>query len=116
MKRSFSFMTLGLAAACLITACKRTPPPPTEQDAMAVWNHMMNDTPPISDELVSLKKTNGQMSEVMGTSIYTLDFEDTQRSLIPLGSRPPGTVTKHSGKYQFRLTEKGWLGPDNRVY
>ncbi len=116
MKRSFSLMTLGLAAACLITACKRTPPPPTEQDAMAVWKHMMNDTPPISDELVSLKKTNGQMSEVMGTSIYTLDFEDTQRSLIPLGSRPPGTVTKHSGKYQFRLTEKGWLGPDNRVY
>ena len=116
MKCSFSLMTLGLAVACLITACKRTPPPPTEQDAMAVWNHMMNDTPPISDELVSLKKTNGQMSEVMGTSIYTLDFEDTQRSLIPLGSRPPGTVTKHSGKYQFRLTEKGWLGPDNRVY
>jgi hypothetical protein len=52
MKRSFSLMTLGLAVACLITACKRTPPPPTEQDAIAVWKHMMKDTPPISDELV----------------------------------------------------------------
>ena len=36
MKRFFSLMTLGLAVACLMTACKRTPSPPTEQDAIAV--------------------------------------------------------------------------------
>jgi hypothetical protein len=101
---------------CQITGCKGTPSPPTQQDATAVWKHLMNDRPPITDELISLKKTNGQMSEVMGTKIYTLYFEDTQRSVVPLGSRPPGTITNHSGTYQFRLTDKGWLGPDNRVY
>src|ERR1700682_6546723 len=51
---------LELAVVCLITACKRTPSPPTEQDAMSVWHntHARLRT----QDLVSLTKTNGQLS------------------------------------------------------
>jgi hypothetical protein len=67
MKRSFSLVTLGLAIASLIMACKRTPPPPTEQDAMAVWHntHARLHT----QDLVSLTKTNSQLSDVNGVPI-----------------------------------------------
>ncbi len=71
MKRLISllalFMAFGVAAGQL-TGCKRTPPPPTEQDAIAVWKNISRG--PHLQDLVTLKKTNGQMEKVNGTETY----------------------------------------------
>ena len=108
MKRSFSLMTLGLAVACLMTACKRTPSPPTEQDAIAVWKN--TQTKPYLEELISLTKTNGQMEEVNGVKVYTLYYEAKEKSLVQLGNRSPGTIQTYQSNYPFQWTEKGWMG------
>lgn len=114
MKRSFSLMTVGLVVLCLMTACKRTPSPPTEQDAIAVWKNTL--TKPYLEELISLRKTNGQMEEVNGVKVYTLYYEVKEKSVVQLGNRPAGTVQTYQGDYPFQWTEKGWMGPDHKIY
>jgi hypothetical protein len=114
MKRSFSLLTLGLAVASLMTACKRTPSPPTEQDAIAVWKN--THAKPHLEDLISLTKTNGQMEEVNGVRVYTLYYEAKEKSLMQLGNRPPGTIKTYQSNYPFQWTEKGWMGPDQKLY
>ena len=114
MKRYFSLMTLGLAVACLITACKRTPPPPTEQDAVAVWHNTHARLP--TQDLVSLSKTNGQLADVNGVPTYTFFYEAKVRDVVQLGNRAPGTIETYQSNYPFQLTEKGWMGPDQKLY
>lgn len=105
--------TFGFAAGQL-TGCKRTPPPPTEQDAIAVWKNT-HAKPHISD-LINLKKTNGQVQKINGVPTYTLYYEAEERTVVRLGNSPAGTINKYQGNYPFQWTEKGWLGPDNQVY
>lgn len=114
MKRSFSLITIGFAVACLISACKRTPPPPTEQDAMAVWHntHARLHT----QDLVSLTKTNGQLSEDNGVPMYTFFYEAKVKDLVQLGNRAPGTIETYQSNYPFQWTQKGWMGPDQKLY
>ena len=114
MKRSFSLMTVGLAVACLMTACKRMPSPPTEQDASAVWQN--THAKPHLEDLISLTKTNGQLEEVNGVKVYTLYFEAKEKSLVQLGNRPPGTIKSYQSNYPFQWTEKDWMGPDKKLY
>ncbi len=114
MKRSFSLLTLGLAVTCLMTACKRTPSPPTEQDAIAVWKN--THAKPHLDDLISLSKTNGQMEEVNGVKVYTLYYQAKEKSIVQLGNNPPGTVDTYQSNYPFQWTEKGWVGPDQKLY
>jgi hypothetical protein len=95
-----------------LSGCKRTPSPPTEQDAIAVWKHT-HANPHLSD-LVSLKKTNGALEESNGTKIYTLYYEATERYAVKLGNAEPGTTNTYKGNYPFQWTEKGWLGQTNR--
>jgi hypothetical protein len=97
-----------------LTACKRTPAPPTEQDAIAVWRFTNRNLR--TQELISLTKTNGQMEEVNGNKVYTFSFEAKVKDLVQLGNRAPGTVETYQSNYPFQWTEKGWLGPDNQVY
>ena len=97
-----------------LTACKRSPTPPTEQDAIGVWRNI-NRSPHYQD-LLSLKKTNGQLEKVNGVEEYTLFYQARIRSVVRLGNTPAGTEQTYSSNYPFRLTEKGWLGPDNQVY
>ena len=104
---------LGVVAGQL-SGCKRTPPPPAEQDAIAVWKNT-HAKPHISD-LLNLKKTNGQMQESNGVPVYTLYYQAEDKTVVPLGNSPAGTVNSHQGSYAFQWTEKGWLGPDNHVY
>jgi hypothetical protein len=106
-------MAFGLLA-WQMTACKRTPSPPTEQNAVAVW-HNIARTPHLRD-LVSLKKTNGQMSQVNGVDIYTLYYQATVKDVVQLGNRPPGTIETYQGDFSFQWTEKGWVGPDKQIY
>ncbi len=117
MKRLI-FSLLLLAAfglfAWQLTACKGSPSPPTEQDAIAVWRNI-NRSPHYQD-LLSLKKTNGQLEKVNGVLEYTLFYQARIRSVVRLGNTPAGTEQNYSSNYPFRLTEKGWLGPDNQVY
>jgi hypothetical protein len=114
MKRSFSLMTLGLAVACLITACKRTPSPPTEQDVMAVWRNTHSRLH--TQDLVSLTKTNGELSELNGAPMYTIFYEAKVKDLVQLGNRAPGTIETYQSNYPFQWTEKGWMGPDQKLY
>jgi hypothetical protein len=107
------FVAFGVAAWQL-TACKRTPSPPTEQDAVAVWNNIAR-TPHLRD-LVGLKKTNGQMEEVNAVPVYTLYYEATVKDIVQLGNRAPGTIETYKGDFPFQWTEKGWMGPDHHVY
>jgi hypothetical protein len=96
------------------TGCKGTPQPPTEQDAIAVWKDT-HANPHLSD-LISLKKTNGQMQESNGVPIYTLYYQAEDKTVARLGNSPAGTINRHQGSYAFQWTEKGWMGPDNQIY
>ena len=107
------FTALGVATWQL-TACKRSPSPPTEQDPVAVWRNI-NRSPHYQD-LLSLKKTNGQLEKANGVEVYTLFYQARIRSVVRLGNSPAETEQTYSSNYPFRLTEKGWLGPDNQVY
>jgi hypothetical protein len=97
-----------------LTACKRTPAPPTEQDAIAVWKNTHSKTH--MEDLISLSKTNGQLEEANGVKIYTIYFRVKEKSTVQLGNRPPGTETEYQGNYPFQWTEKGWMGPDKQIY
>ena len=107
------FAAFGLFAWQL-TACKKSPTPPTVDDAIAVWKNT-HVRPHISD-LLNLKKTNGQMQESNGVPIYTLYYQAEDKTVVTLGNSPAGTINRHRGSYAFQWTEKGWLGPDNHVY
>ena len=111
---SLVVLTVFSLAAGQLTGCKRTPPPPTEQDAIAVWKNI-NRTPHY-DDLLSLKQTNGQAERVNGVEIYTLYYQARIRSAMKLGNTPVGTEQTINSDYPFQWTEKGWLGPDNQVY
>ncbi len=117
MKRYISSLVLlaafGLATGQL-TGCKQTPPPPTEQDAIAVWNNTHRNLH--TEALLSLTKTNGQMQHVDGIGVYTLYYEAKVKDLVQLGNRAPGTVETYQSNYGFRRSKKGWIGPDNQVY
>lgn len=97
-----------------LTGCKRTPAPPTVQDAIAVWKNT-HASPHLTD-LVSLKKTNGQMQSSNSPLVYTLYYEAVEKSLVKIGNSPSGTVDRHQGSYPFQWTENGWMGPDHHVY
>jgi hypothetical protein len=97
-----------------VTGCKRTPSPPTEQDAVAVW-HNIARTPHLRD-LVSLKKTNGEVSQMNGVDVYTLYYQATVKDVVRLGNRPSGTIETYQGDFPFQWTEKGWMGPHHQVY
>jgi hypothetical protein len=117
MKRLIPSLVLLAAigfATGQLTGCKRTPPPPTEQDAIAVWKNISR-VPHLRD-LVSLKKTNGQMEKVDGSETYILYYQATVKDLVQLGNRVPGTIETYSGNFPFQWTEKGWMGPDDHVY
>jgi hypothetical protein len=117
MKRLISLLLLLAAfgfAASQLSGCKATPPPPTEQDAIAVWHYTHRNLH--TEELLSLTKTNGQMQQVSGSDVYTLYFEAKVKDLVQLGNRAPGTIETYQSNFAFRRTEKGWLGPDNQVY
>ena len=105
--------TIGLFA-WQITGCKRSPSPPTEQDAIAVWKD--THAKPHLTDLVSLKKTNGQMQKNNGALVYTLYYEAVEKSVVRLGNSPAGTIDKYQGNYPFQWTENGWMGPDHHVY
>jgi len=96
------------------TGCRGTPPPPTEQDAIAVWKDT-HANPHLSD-LISLKRTNGQMQESEGVRTYTLYYQAQEKTVVRLGNSPAGTINSYQGSYPFQWTEKGWLGPDHHVY
>jgi hypothetical protein len=114
MKRSFSLMILGFVVACLMTACKRSPTPPADQDATAVWHntHARLHT----QDLVSLTKTNGQLSNVNDVPTYTFFYEAKVKDVIQLGNSAPGTIETYKSNYPFHWTDKGWMGPDQQIY
>ena len=117
MKRlGFFLILIGTVEFSIVqlTGCKRTPPPPTEQDAIAVWHYTHRNLH--TEELLSLTKSNGQMQQVDGNDVYTLYFEAKVKDLVQLGNRAPGTIENYQSNFAFRWTEKGWLGPDNQVY
>jgi hypothetical protein len=110
-----SFVIAAVITTILsVSGCKHDPNPPTEENAIKVWNNV-HRTPKLVD-LVSLKKTNGQMTEVNGVKQYILYYTATQKMVIDDGLHKPGSESSYSGNYPFQWTEKGWLGPDNQVY
>jgi hypothetical protein len=117
MKRILPLIVLSTAfgMACWeVAGCKHTPSPPTEQDAIGVWKNISQKSH--LRDLVSLKKTNGQMEDVNGVHVYTLYYQATVKDLVQLGNRAPGTIESYSGNFPFQWTEKGWMGPDNQIY
>jgi hypothetical protein len=106
-----------VAVVLSIGGCKHQPNPPTEQDAIAVWKttHARSQAR-LPTELLSLKKTNGQMQEINGVKVYILSYEATQKNLKQLGNHAPGWVETYQSNYPFQWTEKGWQGPDGQVY
>ena len=97
-----------------LTACKRTPAPPTAQDAITVWKDIHKSLH--TQDLLTLTKTNGQMQRIDGNDVYTLYYEAKVKDIVQLGNRTPGTIETYQSNYAFHWTEKGWMGPDNQVY
>jgi hypothetical protein len=48
--------------------------------------------------------------------VYTLYYQAKEKSLVQLGNSPPGTVDTYQSNYPFQWTEKGWVGPDQKLY
>jgi hypothetical protein len=113
-----SLLVSAMAMATLyVGGCKHEPNPPTEQDAIAVAKNINRCLPVGNDaELISLKKTNGQMETVNGTKVYTLYYTASKKNLVKVGIHPPGWIETWSSNYPFQWTEKGWQGPDEQVY
>jgi hypothetical protein len=107
--------SLIILAAVLVpfVGCKIEPKPPTEADAKQVWHNVNKQFGLTSQiELVDLKKTDGQMSEVNGTQIYTFFYELRKKHLTKMGHWKPGDIETLHSNYGFTKTENGWQGPD----
>lgn len=99
------------------TGCQSNPTPPTEENAQSAWHHIADQTRTAKlVELISLKKTDGQMQEVHGTKIYTFSYEAKIRYLTPVGHWKTGDIQTIDSNYGFQRTESGWRGPDGTVY
>ena len=117
MKRALQSLFLSIAIGIVcgeLVGCKRTPSPPTEQDAIGVWKYTHRNLH--TQELLHLTKTNGQIEEVNGVKVYTLYYQAQVKDLMKLGNRDPGTIETYNSNYPFQWTEKGWMGPDNQIY
>ena len=100
-----------------LAGCQSTPTPPTEEDAREAWHHIaVQTTANKLQELVSLKKTDGQMQEVNSVKVYTLFYEAQIRYLAPVGHWKPGEIETYKSNYGFQRTDKGWQGPDGTIY
>jgi hypothetical protein len=114
MRRNLVIFTL-LASA--FVGCKMDPAPPSEADAKQVWLNVRKQLRLDKDvELVDLKKTDGQLSEVNGVKIYTFYYELHKRHLTPMGHWKPGEIETVKSNYGFQKTEQGWQGPDGTVF
>ena len=109
----FAPLALGLVVWQL-SGCKHTPSPPSVDDAVAVWKNT-HANPHLAD-LITLTKTNGQMETVRGVYVYTLFYEAKEKVAIPQGNVAAGAVNTYQSNYPFHWTEKGWMGPDGKVY
>lgn len=116
MRRRAQHLICGLLFAAL-AGCQANPAPPTEEDAQTAWHHIAAQTTANKlEELVSLKKTDGQMQEVNGVKVYTFFYEAKVRYLTPVGQWKAGDVRTIKSNYGFQRTEKGWQGPDGTLY
>ena len=100
----FPAIVLLLFAACQ----KAEEPVPTEKDGEQVWHNLFsqNGADHHRIELISFKKVNGHRDQ----DHYLLYFEAQQRWLAA------GTVETKQAYYDFRKTERGWIGPDGQLY
>jgi hypothetical protein len=57
-----------------------------------------------------------RLSDVNGVPRYTLFYEAKVRDVVQLGNRAPGTIETYQSNYPFQWTEKGWMGPDQKLY
>lgn len=116
MNKFKQYVVVGLLLGAL-TGCQPTPSVPTEADAQEAWHHIaVQTTANKLQELVSLKKTDGQLQEVNGVKVYTLFYEAKVRYLTPVGHWKTGDIQTYKSNYGFQQTEKGWQGPDGTLY
>lgn len=116
MKTRLQQIFLGSLLLSLV-GCQSGPTPPTEQDAQEAWHRVaVQTTANRLEELVSLKKIDGQVQEVNGQQVYTLFYEAKIRYLTPVGHWKTGDVETIKSNYGFQRTEQGWQGPDGSLY
>ena len=113
--RAVQVMSVGLVL--LLTGCQASHTPPTEANAQAVWHHIaaQNHVDTVR-ELLSLRKTDGQASNLQGTEVYTHSYQARVRYLGPVGKWKTGDVQVVDSNYGFHRTERGWQGPDGTIY
>ncbi len=109
-------LVLIVSITAVLIGCEGALTPPTEKDGAQVWHHLAKANGVDKNaELVSFRKTNGAAGKQPYGDVYTMYFEAQIRYLD--GSLyPKGTVKPLTSSYEFRRTEKGWLGPDQQVY
>ena len=111
----FRLTRIRVSAAVVIIAlagCQAAESSPSESDAQAVWHHVaaQNHLDGVR-ELGSLRKTDGQVSKVQGTTIYTLSYEAKVRYLTPVGKWKVGDVQTVDSNYGFREPKRGGKAP-----
>lgn len=110
--KKFLFITAILVILAAAACRKDEPAVPTAKDGEQVWHNKFT-TNGLNDqvELVTFKKTNGQLQG----DHYILYFEAQERYLTD-NLKPKGTVATVKAAYEFQKTENAWLGPDNKIY
>ena len=95
-------------APVLLRCQKEGVPPPTEKDGEQVWHNLFsqNGADHHRIELLSFKVVNGRRDQ----DHYLLYFEAQQKWLST------GQVEIKKSYYDFRKTDKGWIGPDEHLY
>ena len=105
----FSVLASIVLVLVSFSACqKQGVPPPTEKDGEQVWHNLFsqNGADHHRIELLSFKVVNGHRDQ----DHYLLYFEAQQKWLST------GQVETKKSYYDFRKTDKGWIGPDEHLY
>ena len=120
--------TLSLAALLAVSLCGcGGNGQPSEADGRKYFeSNLRADDLHGTPHLLNFHKTNGLAAEVNGIKIYSLEYEaEVHYDELPpqpggftnrMQPAIPAETKTEKGTVEFHNTEKGWVGPDNKVY
>lgn len=113
---AWALISLVLAGVIGTVACSVNRLP-TEEDAAKAYEHNLKvDRMTDYKKLLSIKKTDGQKSVLLGVPSYTLFYEARVEYIRPIGQYQAGQTAVEHNSLVFQKTENGWRGPDGETY
>lgn len=124
LRHSLTIFLISLLGSLLISCSASNP---TETDAIKLLEDWSKQDFENLYKVKSLRKTNGQASEVFGVEQYSLSYEAELECLKlkaatffggpePIVCEDVGEVQTVFGTLRFEKTEKGWESPSFRAH